>query len=76
MNALMDRLLPIVFVIAVVGSLVGLIFLLDGGSMGTTSSESDGPGLGQTYTGKQGIDVGSGVVVPFDGSGAGPGMGY
>lgn len=41
----------------------------------TTDQAPDDPGgVGMTYGGKPGIDVGGGFVVPFDGSG--PSLGY
>lgn len=40
------------------------------------SSPQDGGGIGMTYNGKQGIDLGGGLVMPFDGSGVQPGFGF
>ena len=37
-------------------------------------SAPGGPGL--TYNGKLGYDMGGGLVMPYDGSGVGLGMGY
>lgn len=44
----------------------------------STSYENDEPssGIGMTYNGKVGIDMGGGFVVPFDGSAPGMGMGF
>lgn len=37
-------------------------------------SPSDPGGMGMTYNGKMGVDMGGGFVIPFDGSG--PGLGF
>lgn len=38
--------------------------------------ENKKSGIGMTYTGKLGIDIGNGLVVPFDGKGVGLGFGF
>lgn len=56
--------------LAVVG-----VLALSACDSGEPSAPGDGTGVGMTYGGKTGIDVG-GVVIPFDGSPAQPGFGY
>lgn len=41
---------------------------------GTVQDDSNVGGIGFTYTGKPGIDLGGGFVLPFDGSA--PGLGF
>jgi hypothetical protein len=51
---------------------------LKGNSSDTVSvpDVSDSSGYGSTYTGKQGMDMGGGLILPFDGSGIQMGFGY
>lgn len=39
-----------------------------------SSDDDDSGGIGFTYTGKPGFEIGEGLYMPFDGSG--PGLGY
>jgi len=44
-----------------------------------TSSQTDadtGTGMGRTYGGKMGMDLGGGLVLPYDGSGISMGYGF
>lgn len=50
------------------------------GNGGDVTPQSDNTpdygGPGMTYTGKQGIEIMDGFVMPYDGSGLQPGFGY
>lgn len=46
-------------------------------SPGTKEYESKDPGgVGMTYGGKLGVDLGNGIIMPFDGSGIGIGFSF
>lgn len=47
----------------------------NGPSTPANSSQDDSGGLGFTYRGKMGLDLGNGLVLPFDGSGLSFGYG-
>lgn len=80
------------FIVAMVLLVIGiLVMAIAGGAEGTsgayvpyetttTASErykgDDDSTIGMTYTGKMGVNLGGGIIIPFDGSGPTIGFGF
>lgn len=68
----------IAMTVAFVAVMIGLSACDNTGSAGdseSTTVDTDS-GIGMTYGGKTGIDIGGGLILPFDGSGPSLGFGF